>query len=430
MPPVLKPHRLQSLMYRATNRFILVQAGRGSGKTAIAKRKVIRYLSMRHPKCARPMFFYGLPTTAQAKRVAWEDLKRLLPKDWYQTSAQGKTFYEADRIIKTRFGSELHVVGLDVPHRIEGNQWCGGVLDESSDQKPGIFDLTVRPALTDYNGWCMRIGVPKRFGIGAEDFNKAFDYALTGQDKDYLALHWFSSTVVDPIELAKIKATLPDRDYREQYEASREQASGAIFYAYSKDKNVTPSAVYNPSRRIVVGSDFNVDPMCWVVGHRTDNHLTIFDELMIRNTNTEETLGILHSRYSQHEAGWDFCGDSSAKARKTAASKTDYIQILNDERFTSKQVYYLRSNPALVDRFAACNAMLCNAKDEVRVSIHPRCKRLIADLESRSFKPGTKDPADTGDMGHMSDAFGYIIARFWPLQVTTDTPSQVVIRHA
>lgn len=433
MATSLRPHPQQSKLYRTRARFPVVVAGRGSGKTEILKRKIIRALGTRHPLTDTPWFFYGLPTTAQAKRVAWESLKALVPTDWYEPRARGKTFYEADRIIKTRFGSELHVVGLDVPHRIEGNQWCGGVLDESSDQKPGIFDLTVQPALTAFNGWCARSGVPKRYGIGAEDFKKAFDYAVAGTDPEYEAYHWFSSTVVAAAELARIRASLSDRDYNEQYEAQWGSAAGAIFYAFTRALNVTLAAQYNPHARIVVGSDFNVDPMCWTLCHRYTDPMTgteglvVFEELMVRNTNTEQTLNLLYQKYGLHPGGWDFCGDASAKARKTSASRTDYVQILNDERFKNKQVYYLKSNPPLVDRFAACNAMLKNAKDLARVKIHPSCTRLIADLEHRAFKPGTKEPADKGDMGHMSDAFGYIITRFWPLQISIDSESSVVI---
>lgn len=431
MPAPLRRHYLQSKLYRTRKRFPVVWAGRGSGKSEIAKRKSTRALGMDYPEVFAagdiPRFFYGLPTTAQAKRVAWESLKSLLPIEWYQTCKGGKTFYESDRIIRTRFNTELHVVGLDVPHRIEGNQWVGGVLDECSDQRPKVFDLTVRPALTAYKGWCIRSGVPKRFGVGAESFKAACDMALAGIDPDMEPYHWLSETVVDPVELEAIKATLDERDFNEQYRATWEAVAGAIFHAFDESVNVSLEVVYNPEQTIVVGSDFNVDPMCWVLSHREPNKLKVFDQVFIRNTNTQETLNVLYERYGQHRGGWEFFGDASSKARKTSASSTDYIQIYNDERFVDKQVYYYDSNPSVADRFASCNAMLRNAKGESRLFINPRCTRLIADLKHRSFKAGTKDPADTGDMGHMSDGLGYIISRVFPLRVEVDTPAEVSI---
>lgn len=432
MPVKLRPHKLQSKLYRTRARFPVVWAGRGSGKTEVMKRKIVRALSMHYPKPIAagdvPRFFYGLPTNMQAKRVAWDSLKAMLPLAWYER--KGRTFYESDRVIRTRFGTELHVVGLDAPQRIEGNQWSGGVLDECSDQRPKVFDLTVRPALTAYGGWCARIGVPKRFGIGAEHFKLACDQALAGVDPEMEAYHWLSETVVTAEELEAIKATLDERDFNEQYRATWEQIAGAVFWAFDEAVNIdVTAAVYNPQQQIVVGSDFNVDPMCWVLAHREPNCLRVFDELCLRNTNTQETLNVLYRKYGMHEGGWEFFGDASSKARKTSASSSDYIQIYNDDRFVNKQVYYYDSNPSVIDRFAACNAMLRNARGEHRLFINPRCERLIADLKHRSFKPGSKDVADSGDMGHMSDGLGYIIVRVFPLKVEIDTPpGEITVR--
>lgn len=422
-PVMLRYHELQDKLYRTRARFPVVWAGRGSGKTEICRRKVIRHLGMHHPHVLAagdvPRYFYGLPTIAQAKRVAWDALKNLLPLDWYERN--GKTFYESDKIIRSRFGVELHLVGLDAPQRIEGNQWCGGVLDESSDQKPGVFDRTVRPALTAFKGWCIRCGVPKRFGIGGAEFKKACDQALEGIDSDMPAFHWLSESVVDPAELEAIRATVDSRDYNEQYRAKWETLSGGCFHQFNESYNVTESARYDPTQIITVGSDFNVDPMCWTLSHRIGNQLHTFDEIYIRNTNTQETLNYLHRCFPDH-SGWTFTGDASAQARKTSATESDLLQIMNDDRFDNKEVRYNTSNPPIVDRLASCNALLRNANDETRAFINPKCTRLISDLESRCFKPGTRELADSGDMGHMSDAWGYVVHNYFPIELEVGTP--------
>lgn len=429
-PPKLRYHIYQSKLYRTRARYPVVWAGRGSGKTEIAKRKIVRHTGMRHDHVfARgdvPRYFYGLPTYKQAKRVAWESLKRLIPKEWYET--KGRTFYESELKIKTKYGVELHVVGLDEPQRIEGNQWCGGVIDECSDQRPGVFGKSVQPALTAFKGWCWRIGVPKRYGVGAEEFKAACDAAIVSKDPDYEAYTWMSETVVTPEELEKIKAVLDSRDYNEQYRASWEQVGGAIFHAFDTRRNVSTAAQYRPDMRIVVSSDFNVDPMCWTLGHEIDGRAVVFDEINIRNTNTPATLDKLYEMHKDHVVGWDFFGDAAGKARKTSATVSDYIHILNDKRFVNKKVFYTNSNPLTSERFAATNAVLCNANGQSRCIIHPRCKRLIADLSHRAYKEGTRDPDDRGgQMGHMSDAFGYWIYRRFPLFVVLEQQGGVHI---
>lgn len=421
---VLRPVAEHSRLYRTRARFPVVVAGRGSGKSEIARRRLVRRLAEYVPTTSEPMYFYGLPTYSQARRVAWKPLKNLIPPEWIIGRPN-----ESGMFIKTIFGSELHVMGFDKPQRFEGSQWAGGVLDECSDQRPKIFDLTIRPALTEHNGSCWRIGVPKRYGIGAEEFKAAWDAGLLSPDADNESYHWMSEKVVAHDELERIKATLDERDYSEQYCATWEKTSGAIFYAFEKAHNVSSSAEFNPSLPIVVGSDFNVNPMCWCLGHQTPNGLKIFDELKIRNTNTRETLDILSKKYGDHGPGYLFFGDASGRARKTSASETDYIQIVNCPHFTKKKVHYLKGNPPLVNRFASCNALLKNAKGERNLIIHPRCKRLIADLEHRSYKEKSREPNDHGDMGHMSDGLGYIVYRLHPLRIVEDSTNPVII-HA
>ena len=325
-------------------------------------------------------------------------------------------------VVKTIFGSKLYVVGMDQPQRIEGVQWDGGVIDESADIKPGTFDRTVLPALAHREGWCLRIGVPKRYGIGALEFKRAFEEP--GEKTE--TFNWPSSDILRPEEIALAMSKLGVADFREQYEASFEDISGAIFYAFSEALNVTEDILYNPSLPILVGSDFNVDPMSWVIGHRVGkDKVHIFDELSIRNTNTRQTLDELYRRYGQHSTGFEFFGDASGAARRSSADMSDYLQIRNDTRFSGARVYYPPANPRIASRFAATNGLLCNAKQERRCFIHPRCTHLIQDLKSRAYKEGTSDPDDYGDVGHMTDALGYPIHKLFPVRLESTGTDQI-----
>lgn len=415
----LRPHPLQAAAWRTSKRFVNLPCGRGSGKTEIARRRVVRFLAVKKP-WLNPLYFYTLPTYNQAKRVAWKPLQALIPANWV------RKIYESDMVIETKFGSELHVLGMDKPHRIEGVQWDGGVCDESCDQKPGSFARSVMPALSHRNAWCWRIGVPKRHGIGAAEFKEVCDIGLLGSDPDVVTYMWPSSDILTNEQLAAAQRLLDAKDYNEQYNASWETVGGSVFHAFS-DANITDTCVYDPNKEIIIGSDFNVDPMSWVLCHLDSYGLRVFDELFLRDTNTIKTLDVLHQRYGSHRAGWEFYGDASGRARKTSASTSDYLQIRNDNRFKGRKVYYLRSNPPVADRFAATNALLKNAADERRCHIHPRCKHLIDDLKARRYREGTREPDDYGDIGHMTDALGYIIYRRFPIRLaSTGSPSVLV----
>lgn len=439
----LRYHPLQAKLWRTKAQFVAVAAGRGSGKTELARRRVVRYLAVKkeHPD---PIYFYALPTIKQAKRVAWNKIINLIPRDWITK------VNITDMTIATIFGSTLYVVGMDQPQRIEGDQWDGGVIDESCDIKPKAFDLSVLPALTHKKGWCWRIGVPKRHGIGSRDFKRFYDLGCnlyrnshdlrnvsnnegTEEDEESSkalegltveSYTWPSSDILTLEALEWYSQNLDPRDFNEQFNASWESASGAIFYAYVDKQypegNLDDKIVYRKDLPLVIGMDFNVDPMAWIIGHKIDNKLHVFDEIFIRNTNTPESLVELHKRYGDHPSGFHFFGDASGRARKTSASSSDYliiVQWIKEGQFKGGKVHFLPANPRVQNRFAACNAMFCNAKGERRATIHPRCKHLRQDIMERQYKEGTNEPDDYGDIGHISDALGYPVHMIWPISV-------------
>lgn len=430
----LRYHPLQSRLWTTIERgkrFISVAAGRGSGKTVIARRKIILQCVQRHDK-PNPMYFYGLPTYSQAKRVAWEPLIRSIPRPWIQ----GKPNL-SELCVKFVNGAELWVVGMDNPIRIEGNQWDGGILDEACDQKPKAFDLSIVPALTHNNGWCWQIGVPKRRGVGAKQFKH---FCENVAEEHYT---WPSWDILTPEQLAGIKSGLDAKDFDEQFGANWVNASGGIFHAFDSAYNVADDLQYNPEKPLVIGSDFNVDPMAWTIGqihkqYQTDNTgarcevsvYCVFDMLYLRNTNTRETLDTLAKRYGHHTAGFYFFGDASSRARKTSASVSDYLQIKNDRRFSPAKIIYPRANPRIADRFATTNKCLRSANDLTQVLIHPRCSALITDLESRAYKEGSNEPDDHDDLGHATDALGYVLHSLWPYRIETNSEPEIVFSAA
>ena len=340
----LRYHDLQSRLWRTRSRWVACPCGRGSGKTEILCRYIVRMLPVRKP-WSDPLYFLAGPTYGQVKRVLWQKDMKLVPTEWIQGSP-----ILSEMRIDTIFGSSLLFFGLDQPQRAEGLQYDGGGIDESSDIKPRTFELSLLPALSHRNGWCWRIGVPKRFGIGAKE------YRHWCERKDVSTFSWPSRDILPQSVVAEARKVLDDVGFREQFEASWEDAGGLIFYGFDREASVRPCE-YSPERRIYVGCDFNVDPMSWVLGHIVGDKLLIFDELWLRNTNTRESLNELHRRYRDHRGGWYFVGDASARARKTSASKTDYLWILKDDRFTDKLVRWPRTNPPRTDRFESTNAL-------------------------------------------------------------------------
>ena len=291
-----------------------------------------------------------------------------------------------------------------------------GCIVHNCDLADGCFNLHVRPALEtvengiNRHGWCWIIGKPSRRGPGAKWFKGFCEECRRGEYPDGAAFTWPSSDILPADVVAQARATMSKKDFDEQYGASWQTAGGGVWHAFSREFNVRPCQ-RRDNLPIIVGSDFNVDPMCWTLSHRVGEFFETFDELILRNSNTPRTLKELWTRYGHHPGGWQFYGDASSRQRQTSATQSNYAHIWNDENFqrAGRTLHYLNANPSHHDRFAAGNTRLGTADGLHRAFIDPRCTTLIEDLETRSYKEGTTELADGMEQGHACLVAGTLI---------------------
>ncbi|MCR4288178.1 MAG: hypothetical protein NUW09_09220 [Deltaproteobacteria bacterium] len=399
----LRFHREQTRLWKENKRFSVVAAGRRSGKTELAKRRLISLLALKK-NWPDARYFAAAPTRDQAKRIFWKDLKAMMPKGWV------KRIYESELAIVTRFGSEIWVAGLDKPQRLDGTPWDGGVLDEFADMKPGAWAENIRPALSDRAGWCWLIGVPEGFN----HFKDIADYAASGIDPDWGFYTWRSEEILDSVEIESARRHLDERTFRQEYEARFEGASGRVYYAYSEKLHQDASADAAEGLPILVCCDFNVDPCAWVLVQTDGEKVWAFDEIVLRNTSTQEMARELLRRYGGRKNKLIVYGDAAGSARSTAGA-SDYA-ILMDMGLKEQRIK--RSNPQVRDRVNAVNSMLRNAAGEARLFHHPRCLTLKRDFERVVWRQAAGEIDRTNrELTHASDALGYFVEREFPLRM-------------
>lgn len=426
----LQPHPVQTRLLLSRKRYKCVVAGRGSGKTELARRYLLNKMLETKP-WPNPMYFYVTPTADQGRRLAWNPILRMIPEDFYAVKGRTIERNEGRMYLKLRNGAELHVLSGEKPERAEGVQWDGGIFDECSDLRPGIFGKNFGPAMTHRNAWAWRIGVPKRRGIGAVEFKEFYDRGVRG-DPYIDSFTWHSSTILSPEAILERKNDLSPQDYREQYEASWETNTGLVFPDFD-DNNISDKCVYHPGMPIIVGMDFNVNPMSWVLCHLVEENgkkqLQVFDEVYLKGTNTNKALDFLYSRYPLHKRGWVFIGDASSRARKTSASASDYLQIHNDTRFENRILRFPNANPPVADRITCVNASICNALGERRIKVHPSCKNLIRDLRMMAYEEESSEiDKSNWELGHLADAIGYVIWQVFPLEILNKPTGPVIFK--
>lgn len=411
-------HAIQNEFWKSRARFIAVYGGRGSGKTEIARRKLALRLAGPFPDgCVEPMFFYVAPTREQSKRIAWKKFLRLIPKGWISD------INKSELIIETVFGSSLHICGMNKPERIEGDQWCGGIIDEACDHIAGAYTQSILPALSTYDGFVMRIGVPKMTGPSSDEFRRFCLECQSSGSLDRVCFNWPSTGIVKDDVLAAAKAQMDPRNFRAQMMAEWQSMGGGVYYCFSEEANVRPCR-YDKKKTVIVGSDFNVSPLAWTFMHRRgDSVLECFDEIHLDDSNTRAGLARAKAMFSNHEGGFEFYGDATSRQRKTSAVNTDYDQILEDPFFLDKgrTVHYPESNPSIEDRWATVNARLESAGGDRHLFVDPRCEALIRDLNQNSFKPNTRKFDDSNKtLGHAGDSLGYVVNQLFPIDVPFD----------
>jgi len=421
MWPQLNYHKGQYDLWTCPKRFVYIPCGRQSGKTELSLRRLVRYLPIKKD-WTNPTYFYAGPTYQQAKRTAWDRLIELIPRHWI------KDISLSELTVKTVFGSELLVIGLDKPQRIEGLMMDGGVIDENSDIKPKTFDLSILPTLVWRDGWCWFTGVPKRFGVGAVEYREKYEAAISNNLPDTTGFSWPSEGIVPSDYLEICRQRMDVKDFDEQFNATWLTASGGVFYNFSREYNVRP-CLYDKSLQIVVGMDFNVSPMAWILGHIKGDILEVFDEIWLRDTNTQEALNTMLQRYSMHRSGFEIYGDASSRGRHTSAYFTDYQQIVDNPvlKMMGRTIHFDKSNPPVADRFAETNARIQSGDGQRHLFIAERCEHLIRDLEIRAYKPGTREADDSDkDSGHPTDALGYVIHKRFPLLLQLQPSRNIV----
>ena len=396
---ILRPHPVQSAYWHSPHRFNVVPAGRRSGKTELAKRKIVRRaLDAKRPDAR---FFAAAPTRDQAKTIYWEALKGLIPRN-----LMAKTPSETDLSIRLDTGVEIRVVGMDKPQRIEGSPWDGGVLDEFANMKPGAWGGNIRPALADRGGWCDLIGVPE----GRNHYFEIYQTALTemmqrGSSSEWGAFTWLSASVLPEHEVASARNILDARTFRQEYEASFEAWAGVVIYAFDRMKNVKPQAKRD-DLPIEVGMDFNVNPMTATVWQEIDGIDYQVGEVVIATSSTDEMADELTRRYARNSsvAHITIYPDPAGSQRRTSAQGETDISILRKRGF---RVVAMDGHPEVRDRHNLTNAMFCAADGTRRAFVDPSCGKSITAYERLVYKEDTSLPDKTGGFDHAVDATGY-----------------------
>lgn len=414
--PRLPVSRKQAEFLESAAEYRLFCGGVGSGKTEAGGRLAVK-LSLSHVGFG----FVGANTYQQLHTATLPALFGLLellriphvfnrapPADW-----GSRPFRRFSDILSIRARSGVrfvHCRSLSDPDALRGLAFHWAWLDETRDTSEEAFDV-VLSRRRGFGAGPYPIGVTttpngynwifKRF-CGSERLPNSAVIRASSFDNP-----WLRKGFVDELLHAYNKRLAQQEVYGDFVSL----AEGRVFYEFDRARHVV-KCDYRPDLPLIHAWDFNVSPLCSVVGQFDGQIARVIGEIHVAGSaRTMDACDEFMRRYPDHKAGLHVFGDASGKHRDTRQNVDDF-SIIRDAYASYSGLRFLvaSTNPGVLRSANTVNGMLSPAKGDPRLFVDPSCQWTITDLESVAWKPGTLDIDKTQkDLTHHADALRYWI---------------------
>lgn len=420
----LKDHPVQLKLINAIAegvRFPLVPAGRRSGKTERFKRFLVKFANKQ-----KGMYFAAAPTHDQAKKIFWDDLKAFTLSSTHKRQPS-----ESNRIIYLNNGSEIHVIGLDKPQRIEGIPWTGGGIDEFADIKGSAWESNIYPALNtinpenpEYRAWCWCLGVPD----GLNHYYDLCEKAKKENNPMFMVFHWMTEEIF-PEMAEEAKSVMSEKQYNQEFRASFETASGRIYEDYSSE-NFTTETI-KPHEQLLWFHDFNYTPLSSGIAVKRGNKYYMLDEVVLISAVARNSAQEFVERYKDHKnKNVIIYGDPAGKAGEKHSQASDYTDIEDELRRAGWRFQRrVRSKAmSIKDSQNALRAKIKSANGENHFFVNvERCEYGHKGLSTVQLKKGSSFMEEETEYQHITTAMRYMMDYEHPVIKPTTNATRMIV---
>ena len=381
-------------------RFKVLISGRRFGKTYLAITEMMKYAALPNQR-----IWYVAPTLKMAKDICWSNLKEVLNQfNWIEDINETTL-----TITMRKSNSTISLKSADMPDSLRGTGLNFLVLDEFSDIPKRTWFEVLRASVSDTLGSVFMCGTPRGYG------NWSYEMFLKGkQDNEWDSFQYttLDGGMVTKSEIEQAKSDLDQRTFRQEFEGTFENYSGAIYYNFHPVDSVVDKQL-DWTKPLHIGMDFNVSPMSAAVAQVERDKLYFVDEVVIYGSNTDEMCEEIRNRYGTKLPIFIY-PDPAARQRKTSAGGKTDLSILQNAGFDVKAK--LR-HTAVRDRINTVNSRLKDSKGVRHIFISKSCRTLIKGLQRQTYKEDTNIPNKEDGFDHMNDALGYLVDYIKPLVI-------------
>ena len=343
---------------------------------------------------------------------------------------QDFTWISAEQKLVFFNGSEILFRHFDEPHKLKSLNLGFVEIEEMSDIPFETFKVLLAR---------MRQKVKSNW--------KNFTYRIFGHTNPEMQKGWLYKTFCEhpPLNYRLISAPttqniylpdgfcdelkhLYDKSYYEMFVLGKtgDYNSNLVVKDFT-DENVK-EIKYQPDMDLYISCDFNVDPMAWVLAHRTEDKVFYFDELVLENTTTAKTCEEFYRKYPHHKGKIIVNGDASGDNRSCTSEYTNYVIIKKKlQSFGYEVEIKIKGfNPPIKNRIAAFNAKVRNANGDIGLYISPKCEKLLYNIYNLRYQEGSsridvptytqiKQMKELKFISHPFDAASYLVDFYWPI---------------
>jgi hypothetical protein len=392
-------HPGQRLIAEHAARFKLLCCGRKWGKTDFAAKILNR--AMRQNKLVA-----SLAPAYKTTRAIWNYLLPLLPPD-----------------------SDVNRSNLQIATP-SGGQYTGWSLDTTAADtvRPYEYDLLVvdEAAFVDelYKKWTeiLLATLSKRRGSayflstprGFNDFFKLYQLGIDPNESDWMAWrfptvgHEYGNPHIDPAEIELQRKLLPERTYKQEYEASFEEDAGAVYDNFTSG-NISTDAEYNPLLPVCWGVD---DGYVYGEGPGTASYhprVILFGQFTAQ--------GGLHIFDEYVQAG-ELSEVSIANALSRGYPKPDEVYVDSSAaeliaRLWEVGGYTIPATHKVAEGIKNVRRLVCDGQGVRLLKIHPRCTVTIQEIQTYRYDTNNNgsEPKPLKRDDHTQDTIRYLASR-------------------
>ena len=395
------PHQWDFLVNKPKARIKALVGGFGSGKThSLLVNTFMCMVNKKNPRTGKSNGLILYPTFSLADEVFVEPFRNMLERNnvWYEYNIASHKF-------RTAFG-DLKIYVTNQSHKIVGSSYTYCGVDEIDIEAFNHAERSINKALGRLRG-CEDAEL--YITTTPEGYHFVYNYMVEKASPNKLLVH--GKTTDNPhlpkSYIQSLRDNYDENLLKAYLEGQFTNLQRGNTYAFNRERNVK-ECLYNRSKPIHVGIDFNVDPMCCVIIQEQPNspNIQVIDEIAMSSDGggtilTERVCQEIKRRYPNNKYyGYPDCTGAS----KHSSARFSDIQLIQKQGF---MVYARHINPLVINRVNSMNNNLAKGN----MIIDPKCKGLIKDLEQVVNKEGTRDIDKTTnkELTHLSDALGYYV---------------------